>query len=279
MLMGIRPGYAVYPIPDKFSEYGTHINHDRLETASLSPTDFGRWATKVVTKENDAVGYTEDIKGLYTQLDSQSVLVAGLVQSSDAILLENSSSLMDLSSRQVAQVIRAQATGYDAVIFASGSPKGFVDSDSTEASSTEGLRLYKANSYDPSSILDLYLATTDDIFIRHDGRWLSDDGLSSIVSSSNIYTLPEKYYSSAENSVDLATKGLKYEKTRNQLSPVVSSSIFLTDLYRESSRISALCSISLCQAYSEEILASSAIQSRFSEFGMVKVCWTGESDG
>lgn len=276
--MGIRPGYAVYPIPDKFSEYGTHINHDKLETASLSPTDFGRWAAKVVTKENDAIGYTEDIKGLYTQLDSQSVLVAGLVQSSDAILLENSSSLMDLSSRQVAQVIRAQAAGYNAVIFASGSPKGFVDTESKEVSSIEGLRLYKANSYDPSSILDLYLVTMNDIFIRHDGRWLSHDGLSSVVSSSNIYTLPEKYYSSAENSVDLATKGLKYEKIRSQLNPVISSSIFLTDLYKESSRISALCNISLCQAYSEEVLVSSS-QGRLPEFGMVKVCWTGESDG
>lgn len=276
--MGLRPGYAIYPIPDKFSEYGTHINHDRLETASLSSTDFGRWATKVVTKENDSVGYSEDIKGIYTQLDSQSVLVAGLVQSSDTLLLENSSSLMDLSSRQVAQVIRAQATGYGAVIFASGSPKGFVNIESKEAPSVEGLRLYRANSYDPSSILDLYLATTDDIFIRHDGRWLSDDGLSSIISSANIYTLPERYYSSAENSVDLATKGLKYEKIRSQLAPVISSSIFLTGLYKESSRISAICNISLCQAYSEEVLVSSS-QGRLLEFGTVKVCWTGESDG
>lgn len=280
--MGIRPGTALYPIPDKFvGYYGAYISHDRLEAASLWPNDFGKWAKKVAHRENESIVSDSSLKGLYSSLDYKAIIVAGLVDYNNPLISSgDEESLIDLSVDQIAQVIRAQAEGYSSVIFASGRPKAYLDGTVTDSNTlSAGLKVARVSSYEPTTVIDLYTITENSISVRNDGEWVVDNSLFSLIASidtNTLYIIPEKYYPSLENSVDLATKGYVYERRRDQPSPVISSSVYLFDLYNESAKVSAQCALNLTKTFATENAGTKQVQ--LSEFGMVKVCWSGESD-
>lgn len=263
-----------YPVPKvlQSSSFGPLATLDEMELVAIRPTPAGKWAAKVLARENDRL--LDELLGDDTRLplgvmapNEPHEIVMALVNSRGEVLTEGgvewrqvpeeelggllAGGTLQLSEHEVAYVVRAFREGVSGVVLQPTLPLAFLAAgpDMTAEAPPAGvtdlpegaITVAIVDSLDKDAVLELLaVAPGPAVYRRNNGQWHADAGwlrvMTSVTPPPMVKVEDETLLASVVQQVDEATVDVEFEELSTadaKLYSPVRASAYLDELTTE----------------------------------------------